>query len=147
MGGNDSTFEKVSVGANFSLKLLAQLTEAAAKAGQRMSFSIVDESGANKASLRMDGASFTSAFVAADKAYTAASGRPTHLWHDTLAEDEVLGGGARSAIPRLTTLGGGYPIVLEGRLVGGVGVSGGHYTDDMAVAVAALVQAGAKHEW
>ena len=38
--------------------------------------------------------------------------------------------------------GGGYPIVVDGALVGGVGVSGGHYSEDMQVAEAGLSAAG-----
>jgi uncharacterized protein GlcG (DUF336 family) len=34
--------------------------------------------------------------------------------------------------------GGGYPIVIDRHVVGGVGVSGGHYRQDMEVAQAAL---------
>jgi uncharacterized protein GlcG (DUF336 family) len=40
------------------------------------------------------------------------------------------------------TLGGGYPITVDGEVIGGIGVSGGHYTDDMAVAKGALEAAG-----
>jgi uncharacterized protein GlcG (DUF336 family) len=43
---------------------------------------------------------------------------------------------------RLVTFGGGFPIVVDGEVVGAIGVSGGHYTDDMAVADAALSSAG-----
>jgi len=38
--------------------------------------------------------------------------------------------------------GGGYPIKVGDRIVGGIGVSGGHYTQDMAVARAALSALG-----
>jgi uncharacterized protein GlcG (DUF336 family) len=34
--------------------------------------------------------------------------------------------------------GGGYPISLGGQVVGGIGVSGGHYTQDQQVAEAGL---------
>ena len=34
--------------------------------------------------------------------------------------------------------GGSYPITVDGRVVGGIGVSGGHGTQDMEVAQAAL---------
>ena len=39
---------------------------------------------------------------------------------------------------RLVIFGGGYPILLEGELIGGIGVSGGHYTHDMQVCEAGL---------
>ena len=34
--------------------------------------------------------------------------------------------------------GGGYPILENGQLIGAIGVSGGHYSEDMEVARAAL---------
>lgn len=39
---------------------------------------------------------------------------------------------------RLVVFGGGYPIKTEDGIIGGLGVSGGHYTDDMEVAQAGL---------
>jgi uncharacterized protein GlcG (DUF336 family) len=38
--------------------------------------------------------------------------------------------------------GGGYPIKAGDRVVGAIGVSGGHYTQDMEVAKAGLAVAG-----
>jgi uncharacterized protein GlcG (DUF336 family) len=38
----------------------------------------------------------------------------------------------------MVTWGSGYPIKLDGDLIGGIGVSGGHYTHDMQVAGGAL---------
>ena len=39
---------------------------------------------------------------------------------------------------RIITFGGGLPIVVDGEVIGGVGVSGGSVEEDMAVAEAAL---------
>jgi uncharacterized protein GlcG (DUF336 family) len=141
------TFERRSITAEFAMRLIKELTAAATQGKCRLSFAIVDESGVMKASMRMDGASVTSSSVAADKAFTASGGRPTHLWHNVIAADEVLKAGAIHSIPRMVTLGGGYPIVIDGAVVGGLGVSGGHYSDDMAVAQAALNRVGARNEW
>ncbi|TRM85941.1 cobalamin adenosyltransferase, partial [Sulfolobus sp. A20-N-G8] len=88
---------------------------------------------------RMDGAPLLSVQVAIDKAYTAVGfGMPTHQWYDFIKNDPPLALGAPSGINRLIIFGGGYPIVLNGKIVGGIGVSGGHYTEDMKVAEAAL---------
>jgi uncharacterized protein GlcG (DUF336 family) len=141
-----STIRRSSVAAGLARELIHEAESACASRGFRMSFAVVDDSGLLKAFHRMDGASFTSGAVAQDKAYTAASGRPTHLWHAALDDDEVLRRGAPGAIPRLVTLGGGYPIVGED-LLGGFGVSGGHYTQDMEIAVAALEAVEVRHEW
>ena len=40
--------------------------------------------------------------------------------------------------PRLVVFGGGYPIKVDGQVVGGIGVSGGHYSEDQQVAETAL---------
>ena len=39
---------------------------------------------------------------------------------------------------RLIVFGGGFPIEIDGAVVGAVGVSGGHYKQDMEVAEAGL---------
>jgi uncharacterized protein GlcG (DUF336 family) len=90
----------------------------------------------------MDGAPLLSVKLAQDKAYTAAAfGLSTDGWHEFIKDDEPL----RLGIPpteRVVTFGGGYPITLDGELIGGIGASGGHYTQDMQVAAAALESAG-----
>ena len=44
----------------------------------------------------------------------------------------------RPRVSRLIVFGGGYPIVDNGNVIGGIGLSGGHYSQDMEVAKAAL---------
>lgn len=100
---------------------------------------IVDESGVLKAFSRMDGTPLLSVQVPHDKAYTAAGfGLVTDAWHDFVKNDPPFAAGAPTGIDRLVVFGGGYPINIGGRVVGGVGVSGGHYSQDMEVAKAAL---------
>lgn len=100
---------------------------------------VVDASGVLKAFERMDGAPLLSIQVAQDKAYTAAGfGMPTDGWYDFIKDDGPLAIGAPSGIDRLVVFGGGIPIESGGRLIGAVGVSGGHYSQDQAVAQAAV---------
>jgi uncharacterized protein GlcG (DUF336 family) len=107
---------------------------------------VVDESGVQKASRRMDGAPLLSVDIAGDKAYTAvAFGIPTHGWFDFIKNDPPLLHGIVKT-PRLVVFGGGYPLSVDGQVIGGVGVSGGHYEQDMKVAeagVAALAASAA----
>mgnify|MGYP002078630463 CR=1 FL=1 len=118
---------------------------AVAKAGAMgvpMCIAIVDPSGTLVQFLRMDGSALLSVNIAQDKAYTAVSfGMATHEWHDFIKNDPPLLHGIVHT-PRLVVFGGGYPIKVDGVLVGGIGVSGGHYTHDMEVAQAALAAAG-----
>jgi uncharacterized protein GlcG (DUF336 family) len=58
-----------------------------------------------------------------------------------MKQDEVLATGV-TGVSSIITLAGGYPLRLDGDLIGGLGVSGGHYTQDMDVAQAALAACG-----
>jgi uncharacterized protein GlcG (DUF336 family) len=117
-----------------------------AELGFKMCIAITDESGDLKAFRRMDGAPKLSIQIAEDKAYTAASfGLPTHVWYDFIKNDPPLLHGITHT-PRLIVFGGGFPIVLEGEVVGAIGISGGHYNQDMECARAALKAIGAEEK-
>jgi uncharacterized protein GlcG (DUF336 family) len=106
--------------------------------GTPMVIAIVDESGVQKAFRRMDGAPLLSVDIASDKAYTAvAFGIPTHAWFDFIKNDPPLLHGIVKT-PRLVVFGGGYPLNVGGQVVGAIGVSGGHYEQDMKVAEAGV---------
>jgi uncharacterized protein GlcG (DUF336 family) len=98
--------------------------EAEAKKNSWNVVMVVLDSGGNLVMLqRMDGAQFGSIEVAKDKAYSAvAFRRPTKAFDDALAQ-----GGVNLRILKLsgaTPLEGGIPIVVDGKLIGAVGVSG-----------------------
>lgn len=122
----------------FAQELLdATVTRAEAR-GQRSAICIVDAAGELKAFRRMDGAAKLAVQISQDKAYTAvAFGMPTHAWHDFIKDDPPLRDGIVHTA-RLVVFGGGYPLTVGGEIIGAIGVSGGHYTDDMAVAEAAV---------
>lgn len=106
--------------------------------GAAMVIAVVDESGVLKAFSRMDGAPLLSVDIARDKAYTAvAFGIPTHEWFNFIKDDAPLLHGITKT-PRLIVFGGGYPLKAGGQVIGGIGVSGGHYTHDMKVAEAGV---------
>jgi len=133
------TVAKQSISAECAQKLIAAAAAKARELGKAMVIAVCDESGMHKALLRMDGAALISIDVAINKAKTAVGfGIPTHVWHDFIKNDPPLAMGATAAIPGLVIFGGGYPVKIGDQLVGGIGVSGGHYTDDMKVAEAAL---------
>ena len=107
--------------------------------GKPMCIAVTDEAGNLLAFARMDGAPQLSIDIAVDKAYTSATfGIPTHVWHDFIKDDPPLRDGAPTAIKRLVVFGGGYPITADGAVVGAIGVSGGHYSEDQKVAEAGL---------
>jgi uncharacterized protein GlcG (DUF336 family) len=133
---------------SISQEAAIQLIEAAEKKARElkkpMVIAICDESGHLKAFARMDGAPLLSVQIAQDKAYTAISfGFPTHAWFEFIKNDPPLLHGITHT-PRLIVFGGGYPVKLNGQVVGGIGVSGGHYSEDMQCAEAALKELGAE---
>lgn len=136
------TLTKTSI-AGETAKVLIEAGEAAAREiGVPMVIAIVDESGILKAYSRMDGAALLSVGIAQDKAYTSVSfGIATHEWFEFVKNDPPLLHGIVKT-PRLVVFGGGYPIKADGAIIGGIGVSGGHYEQDMKVAQAALAALG-----
>jgi uncharacterized protein GlcG (DUF336 family) len=135
----DDTFEKTSITSDLAHRIIAAAEAKAHEMGTPMVIAVCDESGVLKTFSRMDGAALLAVQVAQDKAYTAIGfGLPTDGWHDFIKDDPPLALGAPAAIDRLVTFGGGYPIQVGGKIVGGIGVSGGHYTQDMDVAQAGL---------
>ncbi len=137
------TFDKPCVSTELARRMIAAAEEHATTMGHAFVVAVVDESGVLKAFSRMDGAPLLSVQIAQDKAYTAAGfGISTDGWHDFIKDDPPLAAGAPTGIDRLVVFGGGYPITVDGTVVGGIGVSGGHYTQDMEVAQAALAVVG-----
>ncbi len=99
------------------------------------SYAVVDEGGHVIAFERRDGAPAATADIAIDKAWTAvtmkASGR--------ILEVITRGQGWRLNVKhkgRLTIIPGAIPIIAHGRIIGGVGHSGGSAEDDLKIAQA-----------
>lgn len=138
-----SSFEKHAITSDSALLALQGAASKAKQLGHAMSLVIADEAGIVTASLRMDGASEATLKIAADKAYTSASLHiATHALWDMIKNDPPLQYGLPSQ-PRIVSFGGGYPIRQDGKTIGAIGVSGGHYSDDMEVARAGLAAIGA----
>jgi uncharacterized protein GlcG (DUF336 family) len=138
-----STFSKASISTEAARRAIEAAEAKAAEIDTPMDIAIVDDSGVLKAFSRRDGAPLLSIQIAQDKAYTAAGfGMPTHGWHDFIKDDPPLADGAPAGIDRLVIFGGGYPIEIDGQVVGAIGVSGGHYTQDQQVAEAGLQALG-----
>ena len=102
-----------------------------------MAISVVDTAGQMVAFERMDNTQFGSIAVAQDKAASAAMfRRPTKVFQDALAA-----GGAGLRILTLrgaNAVEGGIPLVIDGKIIGAIGVSGGSAEQDGVVAKAGL---------
>ena len=138
------TIIKKSIDIDTAEQAIAGAAKKAGELGLKMCIAVSDESGDLKAFRRMDGAPKLSIQIAEDKAFTSAAyGLPTHVWYDFIKDDPPLLHGITHT-PRLIVFGGGFPIVLEGEVVGAIGISGGHYKQDMECARAALQAIGAE---
>jgi len=134
-------------GANVNLdaahKAIAGAMAEARKISVPMAVAVVDTAGQLVAFERMDNTQTASIGVAQDKAVSAAMyRRPTKVFQDALA-----GGGAGLRILTLrgaNAVEGGLPIVVDGKIVGAIGVSGGSAEQDGVVAKGGLDALAAK---
>ena len=111
----------------------------AGEIGVPMCIAVTDESGTLIAFQRMDGAKVLSVGLAADKAFTAAvSRRPTHEYNALCVPGSLVFGIHTSSGGRFSTVGGGYPVMVDGDTVGGIGCSSGTAEQDMACASAGI---------
>jgi uncharacterized protein GlcG (DUF336 family) len=112
----------------------------AAEMGVPQCVVVVDNGGHYLAFARMDGAKALSTFTATQKAQTAASSRvATGAAPQDFGLNLALASGGR-----VTNLKGGLPIVVNGKVVGAVGIGSGAPDQDVAVAeagIAALLKA------
>jgi glc operon protein GlcG len=117
--------------------LLFQRLQKLPKNGWTMAIAVVDPGGNLVYFEKMDSTQLGSVEVAIEKARSAALfKRPTKAFQDTLAAGAE---GLRvlrlaGAVPAE----GGVPIVMEGNIVGAIGVSGGTYQQDGQCAKAAV---------
>lgn len=115
---------------------------AAAKArqiGVPMCIAVVDESGTLVAFERMDGGKVTSVTIAQDKAFTAAAARKaTHEYNAANVPGNLAFGIHTEVGGRLSTVGGGLPVLVDGEVVGGIGLSSGTPQQDMDCAQAGI---------
>jgi uncharacterized protein GlcG (DUF336 family) len=118
-------------------KLLAGAEAEARKNNWNVVVTVVDTGGNLVITQRMDNVSFGSLEVARQKAWTAvAFRRPTKVFEDAIAR-----GGANLRLLSLagvSPLEGGLPIVVDGKIIGAVGVSGATSAQDAQIARAGI---------
>ena len=119
-----------------ALILLNAAAEKAAAMDQPQCIAIVDDGCNLLAFLRMDGAKVLSEQSAIRKARTAASSRgPTGMASAEIELKLALATGGE-----VTNLKGGLPVIVDGKLIGGIGVGSGTGDQDREVANFALSQ-------
>ena len=119
--------------------LLAGARARAAEIGVPMCIAITDEGGNLVAFERMDGGKVTSITIAIDKSFTASGARKaTHEYGEVSQPGAPVYGIASAIGGRLMVVGGGLPVVVDGDVVGGIGVSSGTPAQDRDVAQAGI---------
>ena len=111
----------------------------AAEIGVAVNLAVCDAGGNALAFARMDGAALLSGPIATDKAYSVVAflGLPTGAWEAMLQDNPTLRDGLLQR-ERLVIFGGGLPVVIDGGLVGALGVSGGSVSEDEEIAAAGV---------
>ena len=126
--GPDVTLEQAK-------KIAAGAAAESQKNGWRMAIAVVDNHGMLVYFERMPDTQTASVQVALDKAQAAAMfRRPTKAFEDGIAKGRTALLGLRGATP----IEGGLPIMVGGKVIGGIGVSGANSDEDAAAATAGL---------
>ena len=100
-----------------------------------MCIAVADESGNLVAFTRMDDAKISSISIAIDKAFTGAAARKgTHEYNQLCVPGKPTFGIHVTNQGRFSIIGGGLPILIDGDVVGGIGISAGRAGNDEAVA-------------
>jgi uncharacterized protein GlcG (DUF336 family) len=133
---SQNSFTSHSVTREAAARLIAVTIAACERVGFEPVVAIVDAGGNLKAFERSDKSSFLAVNIAIDKAYTAASfGLSTAQWVDLLDD---RGASNLRHVPRVLAAAGGFPIMEEGVIIGGLGISGGSWAQDQEAGEEAL---------
>jgi uncharacterized protein GlcG (DUF336 family) len=124
---------------DMALEIIAAARDEANNLGVPMVISVVDQGGNLVASQRMDDALLVSVDVSLNKAYTAVAVKvSTQDLAVAAAPGAELFGLHVADNSRIVIFGGGIPLVADGKVVGGVGISGGNVEQDVTCAKAAV---------
>ncbi len=132
---------------NGARTMMAAATSRAEAFGIAATVAIADAGGHLLLLERMDGGRFHTVHSATTKAVCAASNmRPTTTrgaQGQELDTAHALGLALAAGPERWTAMEGGFPIIINGECVGGIGVSGGDWEQDKEIAQAAIEAVGA----
>jgi ATP:cob(I)alamin adenosyltransferase len=113
-------------------QVIEKVKEYAAYKGINVVIAVVSKEGNPISVQAMDDSFVISYELAIKKAFTAAALKmPTHELAQLTAKGAQFEGLENMLDAKIVTLGGGYPIKVNGTVIGAVGVSGGAATDDI----------------
>src|SRR6266478_4421365 len=115
--------KKQSISSELAQKMVNAAVAKARELGVSENVTILDDGGNLKAFSRMDGAPLPTIEMAQNKAYTALLGVSTQDFFNFIQSDPSLVAGIPT-LSRMAAWGGGFPIKVDGELVGAIGVSG-----------------------
>jgi len=129
---------KHSISSELAQKMLDEAMVKARQLGVAENVAILDDGGNLKAFGRMDGAPILCIEMAQNKAYTALFGVSTQDFFNFIQGDPSLLAGIPT-LSRVAAWGGGFPIKVNGEVVGAIGLSGAPTVEnDVECARAAL---------
>lgn len=127
--------EKAILGLKEVNAILDAAQQEAQHNGWNITVSVVDDSGELIGLRRLDGAAPMTAIISAQKARTAAfSHKETQFFEEMINNGRT----AFLSAPLQGLLEGGVPVVIDGKVIGGVGVSGVKADQDAQVARASM---------
>src|SRR6266566_5172350 len=115
--------KKHSISSELAQKMADAAVAKARALGVSENVAILDDGGNLKAFNRMDGASMPTIEIAQKKAYTALFGVSTQDFFNFIQGDPSLLAGIPT-LARVAAWGGGFPIKVNGEVVGAIGLSG-----------------------
>ena len=132
-----NTVAKQAISYSAAQRMVAAALKHAESLGCKQNAAIVDDGGRLVAFGRMDGAPIIGIEGCQRKANTALFGVGTEDIFQMIKDDQSLVHGL-SHFPNVTMIGGGLPIIIDGQVVGGIGVGGGSVEEDVACAHAGI---------
>jgi len=116
-------------------RIVAACREEAVRNQWAVTIAVADDGGHPLALERLDGCPQISAYIAPGKARSAALGR-----RETKLYEEMINAGRMSflSVPLESMLEGGVPIIIDGQVIGAVGVSGVKAEQDGQIAKAGI---------
>jgi uncharacterized protein GlcG (DUF336 family) len=115
--------KKHSISSELAQKMVNAAVAKARELGVTENVAILDDGGNLKAFSRMDGTPIPTIEMAQNKAYTALFGVSTQDFFNFIQGDPSLLAGIPT-LARMAAWGGGFPIEVDGEIVGALGVSG-----------------------
>lgn len=129
--------QPITVSLETAKKIITAAEQKAQEIGVPMVISVADSGGNLVAVHRMDEALLASIDISINKAFTAVAVKlPTHQLTEVAQPGSSLFGIHTTNQGKIVIFGGGLPLMADGKVLGGIGVSGGTVEQDLSVAEA-----------